>query len=94
MIINKDYGSKVKLELTVDTSSNKVIKSEVLYNDNDRFWKTHLSLGYLFGDKIVHCSTCFGGSDWELLECISTAQSEAFYTHGEDFTTLTIDDLY
>ncbi|AUR86346.1 hypothetical protein NVP1084O_139 [Vibrio phage 1.084.O._10N.261.49.F5] len=88
----KKYGNDVELRLEVRESDNLVVKSEVLYNTGSSM-KTHLELGFIMGEKSVSSSTCFGGRDWEMLEQIAFAQSEAFYAHGECVESLLIDEL-
>ncbi|AUR87538.1 hypothetical protein NVP1101O_127 [Vibrio phage 1.101.O._10N.261.45.C6] len=77
----KKYGNNVELRLEVQEKPNLVVKSEVLYNTGS-YMKTHLELGFIMGEKSVSSSTCFGGRDWEMLEDIAFAQSEAFLVHG------------
>ncbi len=91
----KSYGNKVKLVLEIGYDNRYIIKSStVFYKTNVyAYWKEHLSLGFIMGNKSVSSSTCFSGGDWELLENIAHAQSEAFYAHGENVDTLLIDDL-
>lgn len=91
----KNYGDKVKLVLETDYVDLYTIKNSTVFYKSEvkDYWREHLSLGFTIGHKSVSSSTCFSGRDWELLENIAHAQSEAFYAHGENVDTLLIDDL-
>ena len=92
MIYEKQYGEDVKLLISVSNITRLVIDAVVKYNDSVS-WKQHLNLGYIMGGKVIHCSTCFNGNDWELNSHIAHAQSDAFYVHGNCIDDVSIANL-
>lgn len=89
----KQYGENVKLVLEVN-GDNLVERSTVEYKTSKGgYWKEHLVLECLAGNKIIDTHHPFTGADWSLFENLSTAQAEAFYAHGEDIDCVLIDDL-
>lgn len=92
MIYEKQYSEDVKLLISVSDITRRVIDAVVNYNEGGS-WKQHLNLGYIMGDKVIHCSTCFNGKDWELNSHIAHAQSDAFYAHGNRIDDVSIANL-
>lgn len=91
----KKYGKDVKIEFTLDEYS--IVVEVVVFNSDEYYksgWNEYLKLKFEDGRKLVNKST---GVDWKFdfnhLSDIMFAQSEAFYSLGEDFNSLLIEDL-